>query len=357
MNCTARIFGYAAFLSLAAFPVAIYAEDPLSPEKIESRLKTSITYLASDELQGRGIDTAGIDKAADYIADQFREIGLDTKRYQGTPFHTFFIGSRFDLGPANQLTLQTPDGAKQELKAKVDFTPLSLSGSGKLDLPLAFVGYGITSPKHNYDDYAGLDVKGHAVIILRSEPQKTDAKSPFDGAQITEFGLISHKVANAIQHGAATVILVSDQAAAAEVPATSTAPAKIDPLMDFQVKSTTGNRQIPVVHCRREFIDTLLKASDTNLAKLETEIDSDLKPRSRLLAGCSLSGEVSLVRKGKPLKNVIGVLNGEGPLADETIVVGAHYDHLGMGSMGSLSFSAKKQIHNGADEMDREQSL
>ncbi|MDB5386602.1 MAG: peptidase [Planctomycetaceae bacterium] len=344
-----RISACTLILAITSLPAGLFAQDALSPEQIELRLKNSVTYLASDELQGRGIETAGIDKAADYIADQFREIGLETKHYQGTPFNSFFIGTRFDLGPTNQLTLQTADGVRKDLTVRVDFTPLSLSGSGKLDLPLAFVGYGITAPKHNYDDYAGLDVKGHAVIVIRNEPQKSDAKSPFDGAQSSEFAVVSHKVLNAIQHGASAVILVTDQQAAAEVPAGATA--KVDPLMAFQVNSTAGNRQIPVVHCRREVIEGLFKGpQDSNLAKLETEIDSDLKPRSRMLTGSRLTGEISLVRKGKPLKNVVGVLPGNGVRADETIVVGAHYDHLGMGSMGSLSFSAKKEIHNGADD-------
>lgn len=344
-------FVCALVLGVTALPALLLAQTPLSPEQIESRLKNSATYLASDELQGRGIDTAGIDKAADYIADQFRDIGLDCKRYQGTPFHTFHIGTRFDLGSVNQLKFQTPDGVRKELMVKVDFTPLSLSGSRKIDLPLAFVGYGITAPKHNYDDYAGLDVKDHAVIIIRNEPQRNDAQSPFDGKQTSEFGLVSHKVLNAIQHGALAVILVTDRHAAVEPSPGATAPAKADPLMDFQVKSSVGNRQIPVVHCRREFVDALLTtSSQPNLAQLETEIDTDLKPRSKMLAGCRVTGEVTLVRKGKPLKNVVAVLPGSGPLAEETIVVGAHYDHLGSGSMGSLSFSSKKEIHNGADD-------
>jgi hypothetical protein len=345
------VFGWALISADIFSPVQVRAQDALSPEQIELRLKNSVTFLASDELQGRGIDNAGIDKAADYIADQFRDIGLETKHYAGAPFHTFHLGARYDLGPVNQLAFQMPDGKRKNLTVKVDFTPLSLSGSGKLDLPLAFVGYGITSAKHNYDDYAGLDVKGQAVIVLRNEPQKNDAKSPFDGRQMTEFSLMSHKVSNAIQHGATAVIMVTDQACATETAANAGAAAKVDPLMDFQAKTTAGNRQIPVVHCKRESIEALINAaSDTNLSKLETEIDADLKPRSKSLTGCRVTGEISLIRKGRPLKNVVGVLPGTGAHAEETIVVGAHYDHLGFGSMGSLSFSGKTEIHNGADD-------
>src|SRR5688572_21218921 len=168
------------------------AADELSRSAIEQRLTASVKYLASDELEGRGISTAGIDKAAQYLADQFTSMGLDTKRYQGTPFHTFQLGSRYGLGPNNSLTISAPVTEPQALTVKADFTPLSLSGSGKLNYPLAFVGYGITAPRLNYDDYAGLDVTGHAVIVLRNEPQKNDATSPFDGSQTSDFGIASH---------------------------------------------------------------------------------------------------------------------------------------------------------------------
>lgn len=325
------------------------AEDALSRSAIEQRLAASVKYLASDELEGRGISTAGIDKAAQYLADQFSLMGLDTKRYQGTPFHTFQLGSRYGLGPDNSLVMSAPAAAPQPLTVKADFTPLSLSGSAKLDLPLAFVGYGITSPKLNYDDYAGVDVAGHAVIVLRNEPQKSDPISPFDGAQISDFGIVSHKVINAIQHGAAAVLLVTDFASLDQTHPED--PAKYDPLVDFVIKSTAGDRKIPVVHCRRSAIEPLIRqALKSELATLEQQIDKDLKPQSALLPKCRITGEISVVRMGKPLKNVVGVLAGRGPQAEETIVLGAHYDHLGTGGSGSLAFTLKKEIHNGADD-------
>ncbi|MES2791185.1 MAG: M28 family peptidase, partial [Planctomycetota bacterium] len=254
---------------------------------------------------------------------------------------------RFALGQTNSLALTAPGSQAQELRIGTNFTPLSLSGSGKLDLPVAFVGYGITAPKLNYDDYSGIDVTGHAVIVLRNEPQKTDTNSPFEGSQPSDFSQLSHKVTNAIQHGAAAVLLVTDNANLPEV----TDPAKADPLLAFLVKSNVGGRQIPIVHCQRTAVEPLLQAAaKMGLAKLEEQIDSDLKPRSMLLAGCRVTGEISVVRAGKPLKNVVAVLPGSGPHAEETIVLGAHYDHLGLGGSGSLAFTNKKEIHNGADD-------
>lgn len=326
----------------------LFAADPLSREAIEQRLTETARYLASDELEGRGVATAGIDKAADYLARQFTEMGLDTRRYQGTPFHTFHLGTRYGLGTVNTLSVNVPGKAPAELGVGTDFTPLSLSGSGKFDLPIAFVGYGITAPKYQYDDYSGLDVRGQAVIVLRNEPQKADPKSPFEGTQPTDFSHLSHKVSNAIEHGAAAILLVTDTASLGTA---GSAVANADPLLDFQVKSTAGNRQIPIIHCRRAVLEPLFQTiRQTELASIERDIDSDLQPRSFLLTGGRVSGDVSVVRKGKPLKNVVAVLPGQGELAEETIVLGAHYDHLGYGGMGSLAFTMKKEVHNGADD-------
>ena len=335
-----------AVLSLAT---PLLAQDPLSREAITLRLKQTSQYLAADELEGRGINTAGIDKAADYLAAEFTRMGLDTKRYQGTPFHTFYLGSRFGLGKTNSLVLTPAGGKPTELAMGADFTPLSLSGSGKLNLPVAFMGYGITAPKHNYDDYAGIDVAGHAVIVLRNEPRKTDVNSPFDGAQPSEFAVLSHKVLNAIEHQAAAVLLVTDSASLPTDAGDD--PAKTDPLLPFLVKSNVGNRQIPIIHCRRVAVEPLLRsAGKLDLVTLEQGIDSDLKPRSMRLPGSLIAGEISLVRTGTLLKNVIAVLPGSGPHAEETLILGAHYDHLGFGGAGSLAFTNKKEIHNGADD-------
>ncbi|MDB5340929.1 MAG: peptidase [Planctomycetaceae bacterium] len=332
-----------------AFAASIPAEDPLSREAIQQRLTQSSNFLAADELEGRGINTAGIDKAADYLAGEFTRMGLDTKRYQGTPFHTFYMGSRFGLGETNTLALTPAGGNPNVLEVNSDFTPLSLSGSGKVDLPVAFVGYGITAPKLGYDDYAGIDVAGHAVIVLRNEPRKTDVESPFEGAKASEFSNLSHKVTNALQHNAAAILFVTDNASLPEDAAAD--PRKADALIPFLVKSNVGNRQIPVVHCRRAAIEPLLQAAaKPDLAALEQGIDGDLKPRSTILTGSRVTGEISVVRKGKPLKNVVAVLPGSGPHAEETLILGAHYDHLGFGGSGSLAFTTQKEIHNGADD-------
>ncbi len=127
--------------------------------------------------------------------------------------------------------------------------------------------------------------------------------------------------------------------------------AERDPLFAFdRGGDVTESRRFPVLHVRREAIEGVVKgALGTSLSELEKQIDGDLKPRSRELSGRRLAGRTDVERVEVPIKNVIAVLDGEGPLADETVVVGAHYDHLGRGESGSAA-PGSKEIHNGADD-------
>jgi hypothetical protein len=249
-------------------------------------------------------------------------------------------------------------GVQVDLKPSVDFTPLSLSASRTFDLPLVFAGYGITAPVLDYDDYAGIDVAGKAVIILRHEPRQADPHSPFSGTENSEHAYFAPKIANAIQHGAAAVILCTDAydvdrrlVDSVEQGPVETRRAGLDELLDFKVRANAGERAIPVLHCKRAVIDPLVKSAvGLTLAELESQIDESLVPHSRALEGCAIRGEVSVLEQGRTLKNVAGRLDGDGSIDSETIIVGAHYDHLGLGGWGSLAIGVDDEIHNGADD-------
>ena len=369
----------------------------------ESRLSSDVTYLAADEQEGRGIGTAGLDRAAQFIAEQFAAAGLETKLYDGAPFQRFSMRVGARLGEGNKLAFSHPgaDGADRETidVAANAFTPLALGGSGDFDLPVVFAGYGITAKDLNYDDYAGIDATGKAVIVLRHEPQQNNPHSAFDGTRHSEHAPLSRKVSNAYEHGAAAVIFVSSEAgvikevrtplkrwqeALDKLSAAQAEFAKIesptltqvrehqvkvdellaeikergeklqaetDPLLDFgRSAGEDGGRDFPVVHCWRGVIDMALKLSlGKSLAELEQEIDNGPTPHSADLPGWHMQGQIRVERQDAEVKNVVAVLPGEGPHAEETIVVGAHYDHLGSGGPGSLA-PGVKEIHNGADD-------
>jgi len=400
--------GYCAFSS-AAEPANPVKEDVSSDdiEAIEARLRDDVRKLSSDEWEGRGLGTKGINEAANFLAAEFRKLGLKTELFNGTPFQEFTVTTTSKPGAAERNHLEfvrvsEPAGDNAAppipLKFQTDFTPLSLGGSAMWDLPLVFAGYGISSKDDKYDDYEGIDVKEKAVIILRHEPQQNNPHGPFKGGEDSEHAPLTKKVSNAYQHGASAVVFVTDQieiqekikartkswkdlheqlnkafaefdtVPAADAAAQAAARRKLaeltdkfkaageklenefDPLLPFDRGDIADARKMPVIHVRRAAADALLKvAGQPALAELEKQIDADLKPRSRDLGDWRVRGETEVIRTEANVKNVIAVLEGEGPLAEETIIIGAHYDHLGRGESGTL-LPGSQEIHNGADD-------
>ncbi len=314
----------------------------------ELRLRDDVTYLAADDREGRGPGTRGIDEAADYISFVFKTAGLKPAPGAEGYFQPFILSGSPTLGKTQELAFDGPDDKKVTALFRADFTPLASGTDGPIkQVPVVFAGYGITakdpSQKLDYDDYAGIDVKNKAVLVIRREPGDDDEKSPFAGRRTSRFATFQHKATNAYQHGAVAVLLVNDHLSV---------EGKKDELLRFDAMGGQPFSKLPFVMLKRDLADKLLAASgQPNLRKLEEEIDSDLKPRSRELKGWVVDGKVDIEHNEITTKNVIGVLDGSGPHADETVVIGGHYDHLGRGGLtsGSLAFLSK-DIHNGADD-------
>src|SRR5207248_10327269 len=123
--------------------------------------KTTLTYLASDELEGRGVGTPGLDLAANFIARQFTAAGLKTIPGQHNFFEPFEMTAASEVGPKTSLST-----ADRSFEPKKDFIPLSFSKEGPFKGPVVFAGYGITSEAHHYNDYANLDVKDKVVLAM-----------------------------------------------------------------------------------------------------------------------------------------------------------------------------------------------
>jgi hypothetical protein len=318
-----------------------------APSPAEVRLKADVTFLADDAREGREPGTKGIDAAADYVARTFEQAGLKPAPGATGFFQPFTLAGSPSLGTPLSLVFAGPDG-KTIRAERSEFSPLAIGTGGKLsNVPVVFAGYGITAKdegrKLDYDDYAGLDVKGKTVLIIRHEPQADREDSPFEGKRHSSFATFRHKATNAFQHGAAAVIFLNDKASLKD---------DKDALLQIHEAGTDVNSPIPFVMVGRALADKLLEAAgQPPLEELEKQIDADLKPRSRALNGWGLDAEITIDRKSIETKNVVGVLEGEGPHADETVVIGAHYDHLGRGGVfsGSLAFLSS-DIHNGADD-------
>jgi hypothetical protein len=319
-------------------------EDP-----VEARMKKDITFLASPECEGRGVETKGINLAADYIAAEFKKAGLQPAGQDGSYFQPFTMYGTSKLEGTNALALDGPQGQQLELGLNRQFRPLGLSGSGKAKADVVFAGYGATvkdkGPDGNaYDDYKGVDVAGKVVLILRRTPRPDNQFAPFDGKNAGRHASLQEKVLNADEHKVAGVLLVNDHA---------TARANGDALIDFSYTAFGSPlANLPVVHIKRTLADAMIQSAlGTTLKTLEEDIDRDLKPRSAPLSGWNASVETGVKRPKLEVKNIIGTIEGSGPLANETIVIGAHYDHLGYGNHSSLAKGLKEPtIHPGADD-------
>lgn len=318
-----------------------FAQDVKQEDPSIARMKKDITFLASDDCEGRGVGTLGLDLAAQYIAVQFSHAGLKPGGINGTFFQPFPFCTNAQLDGKSTMSIITKDKT-QALEQGKDFDVLGTSAPGSVTAPVVFVGYGVTARGIEYDDYAGLDVKGKIVIALRRLPRWSDAKRPFDGSNKDELASLDSKQYRAQAAKAAAVVLVNDAT---------------DADKDSFIPFATTSRgiitvSIPFVQMKRSILDEMLKASTgKSLAETEKAIDENLKPQSIVFKDTRIALNIKVKRQETMVKNVIGVLEGSGPLANETIVVGAHYDHLGYGGVGSLGGkAAKDKIHHGADD-------
>lgn len=352
--CRLRWMMLAVCGGLVSWSAAVSAQTvsfPDSAEAIEARLTQDVTYLSSDELEGRGIRTRGLDLAAEFIAAEFAHAGANTTAYDGKPFHEFRLYSANPTGSVQSLSLRRGDQTPEALVYGEDYTSLMVSPAARIDAPVVFVGYGITDEKKGYDDYAGVNVQGKVVLVLRNEPQGERADRVFNGSELTDHAYLLRKIANAHQHGAIAMVLCTDARGLKVGEDGVTNSAHADPLLTVELTSGLGTETLPVVHCRRAMVERWVEsATGQRLRDLETTIEERVVPQSQPLPGVVLNAKVSLTRPGKTLRNVVATVDGVGPLAKEALVIGAHYDHLGRGGWGSLAVGATDEIHNGADD-------
>jgi len=332
--------------SAARSHAAVAAPDSTStttkPQFTSQEFLDYVKYLASDELKGRGDGTPELDKAAEYIADHFRQLGLKPAGDSGTYLQHFMMTVGAKLGPRNSVAYQF--GARPVILAvKQDFAPFSFSENATLQAPIVFAGYGITAPEYHYDDYTGIDAKGKIVLVLRHEPQENDEKSVFAGTQFTTHAEIVNKAINARNHGALAMILAND---------TGNHPGESDELIRFGELAGPEAMKIAALQVKTVIADDWLKPSGHTLEELRQAIDKDLSNHSFALdASRQVSLTVDVERVRKQVANVLAQFRGREPeLSKQCIVVGAHYDHLGLGDQHSLAPGLIGQIHHGADD-------
>jgi aminopeptidase YwaD len=352
-----KLFTSALLISIALS--AGFAQQTTTAPSFE-RLRTHIEYLASDKLEGRRTASAGATLAGEYIAREFsryglrRSIGYDTagmsileadspNRYlQKFPYVT-----GVELGKWNRLFVGPfpADGARG-LKLGEDWMPLGLSSNAqRANAEYVFVGYGITASDLHHDDYADGSARNRIAFALSGTPDGDNPHGQFARYEDPRWKAIAARTA-----GARALLIV--------VPEPSLKDSR---LATLRYDNDAGEAGLPVMIISSKTAAQFFSHSGdaTQLLAVLTEAASKRGTSAAMtpattsslpIEGVTLSFTVDLARQEVSATNVVGILDGSDPtLKNEVIVIGAHYDHLGLGGEGSLA-PREGEIHHGADD-------
>ncbi|MFO7828275.1 MAG: M28 family peptidase, partial [Bacteroidales bacterium] len=292
------------------------------PDITEKDLYEHIHFLASDSLKGRYPGTTEDRVAAEYIAGAFKQSGLESIYNNG--LQAFEIVTKIKTGANNVLKYQ-----QEEFELNKSFVPLSFSASKKVEAEVVFAGYGfnIDEKAIKWNDYKDIDVRDQFVLLLRGEPE--------DKNNFALYSSLRSKAITAKDMGAAGVIFVSGPRFDAN-----------DELL--QMDKPEGRLDIPVIQIKREIADKILSANNTTVKKLETELHQKQSPIS-FNTHKKIFLQTDIESDPKKTYNIVaGLINNENA---KYIVIGAHYDHLGFGGLGTGSRNPNvNAIHYGADD-------
>lgn len=333
--------GVAAFVASLAVLFALSAWSFEIPSFSSSRvevLRDHVRYLASEELTGRGIETPGIELARAYIAGEFTKYGLRPGGDNGTYLQSFEVVTGVAVKQPASLTL----GNQTALTLNQDWTPLGFSASAKVAGEVAFAGYGITAKNYGYDDYDGIDVNGKIVVVLRYEPPPKDGNSPFRKyPNYSIHATLRAKAENARKHGAIGMILVDMNDSGGEK----------KELISTRNSLWRGGNSLVAAQARASAVEKWLSGQGVSLKTLRDRIDREEKPASMQVPGAKAALQVNLEEIRQRADNVVAILPGADlKLTDESIVIAAHYDHIGFGHYGTRDSSTAGRIHHGADD-------
>jgi Tol biopolymer transport system component len=306
-----------------------------TPEIREADLRGQVEFLAADELEGRMTGTAGARKAAEFIADELKRIGLNPVS------NDWFQSFQFTSGVkvlTNDNHLETRIGSNaQTFGVEKDFRPLSFTANGAVEGPVVFAGYGLVVPgKEGYDSYAGLNVSNKIVLALRYVPEAVEQKRR---QELNRYAGLRYKAMNARERGAKAILFV-----------TGPNSPNAGELIGLTFDSSLAGSGILAMSVSSNVAAALLAPGGTSLKDLQSALDSENPHAQGSLEISNVTARVSAAVEQirQTDRNVLGVLPGR---SSKSIVIGAHYDHLGHGEAGAMARSGEEHaIHNGADD-------
>jgi hypothetical protein len=314
--------------------------DSISENEIENHL----FYLSSDHMKGRDTPSPELDTSAVYIAEAFEKWGLDVINEESSYFQTFHV-LKNHLSEPNTFRITSID-CDTSFKIKQDFVPIYFTSNSQISAPIVFAGYGITAPEYGYDDYEDIDVKDKVVFIFTHEPQEKDSTSVFDGKEETEYSKLFEKAMNAKAHGAVGMIVVTDPNNHRFRKPPNFWPSLMRNAPQDAIPFTLEEKEDKImvaVRIGKNLADYIIEGTEKSLSELQTLIDSTMIPQSFEIPDKRVVMETRLQGDRFPVKNVVGFWEGSDPLMKkEAVVIGAHYDHIGIQN--------DTLIYNGADD-------
>ena len=333
------------FLFLLTLVFSVSAQKAQKADATEQNLRAHVTYLASDQLEGRRTGETGAISAAGYVANMFanfklatgvdgkNEKGKQTKNYlQSFPYIT---GIETGAGNSFQARLN-----EKIVEISNEIKPVGFSPNGAANnTPVVFAGFGIVSTEPKFDDYANVEARGKIVVAFEGLPDNDNPHTLFWRFNSQAKALIAK------ERGAVGLILISREANFAD-----------ERLTKLTYDQTVGEAAIPTFVISREAAAKMFGAADIKELDALEKIAAMRKDVSAQVAisfpnvAPTASFTVNLVKKTVEAYNVIGILPGrDAVLKNEAIIIGAHYDHLGRGGQGSLAVNST-EIHHGADD-------
>jgi hypothetical protein len=326
-----------------------YADMPPMDPALVEQFDAMLAIIADPEMEGRVPGSQGIEKAADYIQEQVVELGL-------VPAFTGETGDASYRQPmqmgthtaATSVTVAFGDASHTDFD---DASPLAYSGSETATAPVVFTGFGIVSGPNNYLGFETNEtVEDKIAIVLNYEPMTPEGDSQWKDEGWSHNARLTYKVTALDRRGAAGVIIVNPPNAQDN---------RVDVLESVESTSPPTNRvgdrggpeyDIPVVHATPELVESILSylGSDDDLAALIERANAGgvVMP----MGDKELTLGVEMERTPRMTDNIGAVLPGKGELADEYVVIGAHYDHVGFGKFGTRRETDKGKLHPGADD-------
>ena len=333
----------AAFAALLL--AATDARAPQNESITQQALRADLFFVAGDSLRGRLTDTEENRAAADYIRSRFERAGLKPAAPNDSYFQTYNLVTA-TRGDDNSLDIVLSDGSARRLRAGQEFYPQRLSATGHASGDVVFVGFGISAPKLQYEDYGG-DVKGKVVLALDHEPGERDPNSAFDGVVTSEWSTLWRKVAAAQQKGARAVLLVADVhnhpgTANFEASAKAAWPDVPPRIKTYTLQAWADRIHIPVAQISPALASDLVGGTGKSLDALARSAETTRGFTPVPLPGAHVELHTAVDRHVVPDRNVVALLEGsDARLKNEWVIVSAHFDHNG---------ADENEIFNGADD-------